>query len=931
SRNTDSGQYDDGSEVTQWNSLTTPLILMSAHIARNSRWKFFNTADITNNTDQNLLAVDPDNAVFLGVALDANNEVDVIDEAVGPASFMNVTTAGNGTVLARQAAGSGYVWIAKWDAGTEYYSGAGQTAGGTRYWLTGGTQETAGSVGRGDENYTFEGKKIFLNLVAEFFDYNRPPLVAGGDDVRTTFTSPSTVVSIEGTVLDDGLPLPKDTGDPDEPNRLSWYWTVISKPAGASVGFNPQSGSTFTHANPYQIVATDTDVTIDQAGTYVFALSVSEQLPLNPGTDPCDTVVVVAFPDTKSNLVAYYDFNEGSGSTVTDRSGGIWDPNTATGGFEVYTHDLETATSQAGHDPNWLAGPTDIPMVGDNDFGTALFLDPSYQQNARNDVLNPDDDLLNGFQECTVMMWIKSNEIGVDRGFMVFEDPMGQDKMDMRYDSAGAATGGTNVLKGGFSGAATSNEKETTSGLQTTEWQHAAIVWKKGEDFKWFVNGIENTGAGHDSTHGPISEPLARYQKIIVGAGGNIAGIGAPYWHGLVDEVKIFDKALTGIEIQEAAGIEDGAPEITVMAPDQRVILDQKGSTASLDVTIMDILGDNAVTWSQISGPGTVAFSPDAHTADVTVDFSGQPFGLYQLQLYVEDVDNAAWNDTATMSIMYQAKAQYSTGKDDPMALWKLDAASGTLVEDDTANHLDGVTVKDPNWVAARIDNGLEFINNGNAIESDQIVDLSNVPVMDDMTVMFWMKAKSTSKGKLLDKLPADASGAGFTIYKRDDATRRIQFRVGSDNAQANVNVDGAYEPGTWVHVACSFDSATGTSKVYIDGLLANSATEVTQTLNNIATPLQVGVGSAADKPAQFQGVLDQVRLYDIVLSDFEVAQIAIQDQVEVESCQIDRFPAEQTIVGDVSGPDGVPDCVVDLHDFAAMAGNWLVDTNLGI
>jgi len=37
SRATDSGSYDDGQEITQWNSVKAPLILLNVYLARNNR------------------------------------------------------------------------------------------------------------------------------------------------------------------------------------------------------------------------------------------------------------------------------------------------------------------------------------------------------------------------------------------------------------------------------------------------------------------------------------------------------------------------------------------------------------------------------------------------------------------------------------------------------------------------------------------------------------------------------------------------------------------------------------------------------------------------------------------------------------------------------------------------------------------------------
>jgi len=161
SRNSNSGDYDDADEIAQWNSVTSPLIQMSSHIARSSRWKFFDTTSI-NNAAPMMQAVDPNDPLFAGVPLDENGQVVAMTEK--NSSFMSVADAGNGTVLATRA-DNGEVWIAMWDAGVEYYAGAGQIAGGPRVFFTGGTQEVTPEIGRGEYNLTPEGEMVFLNLV----------------------------------------------------------------------------------------------------------------------------------------------------------------------------------------------------------------------------------------------------------------------------------------------------------------------------------------------------------------------------------------------------------------------------------------------------------------------------------------------------------------------------------------------------------------------------------------------------------------------------------------------------------------------------------------------------------------------------------------------------------------------------------------------
>jgi len=149
SRCTSSGDYaSDDTEVAQWNSITTPMLSSSTHLVRSSRWKW---ADSTS-----LLDLAP--AVM---ELADGTQIDAMDEAVGLSSFIDAAP-GNGTVL---ATGDGLPWIIEWEAGVEYYDGAGQIAGGPRVFFVAGTQELEGVSNWGEWNLTPEGKTIFLNTV----------------------------------------------------------------------------------------------------------------------------------------------------------------------------------------------------------------------------------------------------------------------------------------------------------------------------------------------------------------------------------------------------------------------------------------------------------------------------------------------------------------------------------------------------------------------------------------------------------------------------------------------------------------------------------------------------------------------------------------------------------------------------------------------
>ena len=151
SRTTNSGDYNGGDEPTQWNSITTPMIVSSTHLVRNSRWKLLDTGGT------------PTGAPMMDLA--DGSQIQAIDETVGVCSFPDIDAAnvGNGVLL---ASGGGWPWIVEWEAGVEYYAGAGQTAGGPRVFFAAGTQEAEGVSNWGEWNLTADGEAVYLDTVS---------------------------------------------------------------------------------------------------------------------------------------------------------------------------------------------------------------------------------------------------------------------------------------------------------------------------------------------------------------------------------------------------------------------------------------------------------------------------------------------------------------------------------------------------------------------------------------------------------------------------------------------------------------------------------------------------------------------------------------------------------------------------------------------
>ena len=149
-------------------------------------------------------------------------------------------------------------------------------------------------------------------------------------------------------------------------------------------------------------------------------------------------------------------------------------------------------------------------------------------------------DYINGLDAITIAMWIKSNQIGTDKGFFICHEPEGSDRyLSFRYDSSGSNGGGNSIIKVGMNTDGGKTAFESSNDIQTTEWQHVAMVWESGADIKLYIDGVEDIPTDVEATVNGVTDGLP---TVIIGKAAKDAGGG---WDGLIDDVYIYEEALS--------------------------------------------------------------------------------------------------------------------------------------------------------------------------------------------------------------------------------------------------------------------------------------------------------------------------------------------------------------------------------------------------
>ena len=214
------------------------------------------------------------------------------------------------------------------------------------------------------------------------------------------------------------------------------------------------------------------------------------------------------------------------------------------------------------------------------------------------------------------------------------------------------------------------------------------------------------------------------------------------------------------------------------------------------------------------------------------------------------------------------------------IAYWPFDEGSGDVATDVVGGA--DAQLTDIDWVPGQL--------GGSAAESsrggDQIlVDPGPTPTTQDLSIAWWMVDTYDSWHTMMNKSETDST-AGYSILLRPTSEDSpLRFRIGGFQAYGGWGSEcrvpaGAYNDGDWTHVVCTYDFASDTASIYINGELAPNGDNNPKT--GIAGP--TGYCEGVNDPAQplyivgqretYGGTVDEVAIWDHALSADEVMSV---------------------------------------------------------
>ena len=159
----------------------------------------------------------------------------------------------------------------------------------------------------------------------------------------------------------------------------------------------------------------------------------------------------------------------------------------------------------------------------------------------------------------------------------------------------------------------------------------------------------------------------------------------------------------------------------------------------------------------------------------------------------------------------------------------------------------------------------LEFNGNGGGA-GVQIPDHTNYTFNQTITVEAWIKPASNGRGYILSNRGYNGNEGYLLEY--DDWDRRVRWSIWTNYNNSSWDGDTQLIAGQWYHVAATFDGSR--AKLYINGILDGNWDWQPQGIVNQPND-GITIGSRRDYGSEFDGLIDEVRIWNIARSGGEV------------------------------------------------------------
>jgi len=193
---------------------------------------------------------------------------------------------------------------------------------------------------------------------------------------------------------------------------------------------------------------------------------------------------------------------------------------------------------------------------------------------------------------------------------------------------------------------------------------------------------------------------------------------------------------------------------------------------------------------------------------------------------------------------------------------WSFDEGSGSTAYDASGNGNDGTLIHDPKWTQGKSGSALQFDG------TDDYVDCGNdesLNITDAITIEAWIKPTTWASYRYPVSKKKDTTG--YSLQTGDVSTSGLQFRIYIGGAAYLAETNILPPLNQYSHIIGTYDGSR--VRIYMNGIEQTIGRDVIGSIDITTNPLTIGCYSSGT--CHFNGIIDEVRIYNRALSAEEV------------------------------------------------------------
>ena len=196
---------------------------------------------------------------------------------------------------------------------------------------------------------------------------------------------------------------------------------------------------------------------------------------------------------------------------------------------------------------------------------------------------------------------------------------------------------------------------------------------------------------------------------------------------------------------------------------------------------------------------------------------------------------------------------------------WKFDEGSGTIAYDSSVNGNDGSLINGPTWTTGKIGGALIFDGVNDFVDMGNSQELN---LVNSVTISVWFISNKKDALQWILGKNRDINGGYHLLL---DTNNYFQGKVNAAQGKSQATSAEQFQVNSeWIHAIFSYDAQSG-GQLFRNGVIHGSNSQANGSIiSGEVTNLNVG-RHEYNGIYRFQGLIDDVRIYDRALSAEEV------------------------------------------------------------